>query len=70
MCYLPTADCSIRPGDSITDVNHEAAARAPTRELDARQALQNPVRRRARGTYPIQALSLTDPVRRATELRR
>ena len=37
---------SILPGGIMTDVKYEAAARAPTPELDARQALQNPVRRR------------------------
>ncbi len=37
---------SILPGGIMTDVKHEAAARAPTPELDARQARQNPIRRR------------------------
>ena len=37
---------SILPGGIMTDVKYEAAALAPTPNLDARQALQNPVRRR------------------------
>ena len=37
---------SILPGGIMTDVKYEAAALKPTPELDARQALQNPVRRR------------------------
>ena len=37
---------SILPGGIMTDVKYEAAAQAPTPELDARQALQNPICRR------------------------
>ena len=37
---------SILPGGIMTDVKYEAASLDPTPELDARQALQNPVRRR------------------------
>lgn len=45
MSHNPTTDYSIRPGGIMPDVKHQAAARPPTPELNARQTLQNPIGR-------------------------